>query len=146
MRLMTRSGLRRSADIILVMAVTGAIAYVAVVWTVGNWGDTSLWDMATHALLPYWMGALTRVCIVVMAYAAVRSLTGTEGARMGRVVWAALIVALCSSLTSRMHSYFRWGFETAIPAVVLEAALIGMVFLLAQFAIRRASSGEARME
>ena len=49
MRLMTRSGLRRSADIILVMAVTGAIAYVAVVWTVGNWGDTSLWDMATHA-------------------------------------------------------------------------------------------------
>ncbi len=136
---MADSGLRRGAGVILALAVSGAIGYVAVVWTTGNWGGVSPFDMVTDALLPYWTGALTRVCVVVMAYAAVRSLAG-DG-RMGRLVWASLIVAVCSSLTSRTLSYFRWESETAVPSAVLEIGMVVMVFLLAQLVIHRVHLG-----
>ena len=138
---MTRSGLRRSADVILVMAIAGAIGYVAMLGmrvADADRGHGFQFWFTVDRMLSGSMFALSMLCVVVMAHAAVRTLT--TGQRPTRLVWAVMVVALCGSLTSRIHSYFRWDLETAIPLAILDATVIVMVFLLARLVILRASS------
>ena len=141
MRLMTRS-----ANVLLAIGIVAAVSYSAVVWIRADWHqDIPFWARVSDYMLGWWMFALRMLCIAVMAHAAVRALT--TGRRAMRLVWAALVVAVSSSLTGRLHFYVRYGEITdgewrLLLSVVLETAVIGMVFLLAQFAFIRA--GPAR--
>ena len=139
MRLMTMS-----ANVLLAIAIVAAVGYSAAIWVRAGWHhDVSLWALVSDYMLGGWMFALRMLCIAVMAHSAVRALTA--GQRSMRLVWAALVVAVCSSLTGRLHFYFRYSETTddgwLLLSAVLEAAVIGMVFLLAQFTILRAGSG-----
>ena len=138
---MTPSGLRRSADVILVVAAAGVIVYIAMVEirAAADWRPgLLLWPMMDR-MLGGWMFAVRMLCIVVMAHAAIRALT--TGQRPTRLVWAALVIALCGSLITPIYGYFSWDLETPIPATVLNAATIVLVFLLARLVIPRAGSG-----
>ncbi|MDE2838666.1 MAG: hypothetical protein OXL97_14360 [Chloroflexota bacterium] len=139
MRLMTLS-----AHLLLAIAIVAAVGYSAGLWMRAAWHyDVSLWALVSDYMLGSWMFALRMLCIAVMAHAAVRALTA--GQRSTRLVWAALVVAVCGSLTGHLHFYFRYDEgtdgERLLLAAVLENAVIGMVFLLARFAILRAGSG-----
>ena len=139
MRLMTRS-----ANILLAIAIVAAVSYSLVIWIRADWHhDVPFWARVSDYMLGWWMFALMMLCIAVMAHAAIRALT--TGRRSTRLVWAAFVVAVCSSLTGRLHFYFRYGEitdgERLLLSVVIETAVIGMVFLLAQFAFIRAGPG-----
>lgn len=134
----------RSANVLLAIAIVAAVSYSAVVWIRADWHqDIPFWARVSDYMLGWWMFALRMLCIAVMAHAAVRALT--TGRRATRLVWAALVVAISSSLTGRLHFYIRYGEitdgEWLLLSVVLETAVIGMVFLLAQFAFIRAGPG-----
>ena len=139
--------IKRSANVLLVLAIVAAVGYSAALWIRAAWhSDAPLWALVSDYMLGGWMFALRMLCIAVMAHAAVQALTA--GRRFTRLVWAALVVAVCSSLTGRLHFYLRYGEsvdgvdgERLLLAAVLETAVIGMVFLLARFAILRAGSG-----
>jgi len=139
MRLVTRG-----ANVLLAIAIVAAVGYSAALWIRAAWhSDAPLWALVSDYMLGGWMFALRMLCIAVMAHAAVRALT--TGQRSARLVWAALVVGVCSSLTGRLHFYFRYSEitdrEWLLLSVVLEVAVIGMVFMLAQFAFLRAGSG-----
>ena len=112
------------------------MGYIAMVWMwVTDWWrhDSLLWPIV--GMLVDWMFAARMLCIAVMAHAAVRALT--TGHRPTRLVRAALVIALCGSLITPIHRYFRWDLETPIPAAVLNATAIVLVFLLARLVILR---------
>ena len=134
----------RSANVLLAIAIVAAVGYSTAIWIRAGWHhDVSLWALVSDYMLSGWMFALRMLCIAVMAHAAVRALT--TGQRSTRLVWATLVVAVCSSLTGRLHFYFRYGEATdgewLLLSAVLEVAVIGMVFLLAQVAMLRAGTG-----
>lgn len=136
--------INRSANVLLVLAIVAAVGYSAALWIGAGWVyDVPLWDLVSDYMLGGWMFALRMLGVAVMAHAAVRALTA--GHRPMRLVWAALVVAVCSSLTGRLHFYLRYGEgidgERLLLAAVLETAVTGMVFLLARFAMLRAASG-----
>ena len=133
-----------SANILLAIVIVAAVGYSAVIWIRADWhNDVSLWYLVSDYMLSGWMFALRMLCIAAIAHTAIRALT--TGQRSTRLVWAAFVVGVCSSLTGRLHFYFRYGEitdgEWLLLSVVIEAAVIGMLFLLAQFAILRAGPG-----
>ena len=130
---MTRNRLHKSANIILAVA----IGYAAVTWARVGWEREIPFRMwVCEATLPFWTNAVMKLCVAVMAYGLVRSLAGAE-----KAVWfirAGLGIALFSILTRDLYVFYKSGFEWIVfPNTTLDIAMVGMVFLLAQFVLLR---------